>query len=328
VSGLGSAAEAPSIRDAATRDPVMASPRPNSRQIYLRALVRDKLTLAAALFLALLLVSAIFAPWVVPHDPTRGGLMLRNLPPLTAAAGGAFPYVLGTDALGRDELSRLIFGARISLAVGFGSVLLSGTFGVLLGLIAGYYRGGVDDLIMRVVDLQMGFPSLLTALVVLYALGGGVWKVILVLAVTRWMVYARVTRGFVLSQRESVFVEAAKSVGCGDRRIIFRHILPNLLSPILVLATLEVATTILTEASLSFLGLGIQPPQSSWGLMLAEGRGYVTTAWWLVTFPGVAILLTALSLNLLANWVRAVTDPVTRWQYLRPQGARAAIDRE
>ncbi len=123
-----------------------------------------------------------------------------------------------------------------------------------------------------------------------------------------------------------MFVEAAKSVGCGDRRIIFRHIVPNLLSPILVLATLEVATTILTEASLSFLGLGIQPPESSWGLMLAEGRGYVTTAWWLVTFPGLAILLTALSLNLLANWVRAVTDPVTRWQYLRPKGAKAAVD--
>jgi peptide/nickel transport system permease protein len=270
-----------------------------------------------------LVLSAVFAPWVAPHDPERGGLMLRNKPPMTAAADGGFPYVLGTDPLGRDELSRLIYGARISLAVGFASVLLSGAFGVVLGLIAGYYRGGIDDIIMRLVDLQMGFPSLLTALVVLYALGGGVWKVILVLAVTRWMVYARVTRSFVLSQRESVYVEAARSVGCDDRRIIFRHIVPNLLSPLIVLATLEVATTILTEASLSFLGLGIQPPQSSWGLMLAEGRGYITTAWWLVTFPGVAILLTAISLNLLAGWARAVTDPVTRWQYLRPKSARA-----
>ena len=326
--GLGTAAEVAPRPGAAPPGPVVAAPQPRSRQIYLRALARDKLALAAALFLALLLLAAVFAPWVAPHDPARGGLMLRNQPPLTEAAGGAFPYVLGTDPLGRDELSRLIYGARISLAVGFASVLLSGTFGVVLGLIAGYYRGAVDDFIMRVVDLQMGFPSLLTALVVLYALGGGVWKVILVLAVTRWMVYARVTRGFVLSQRESVFVEAAQSVGASDRRIIVRHILPNLLSPIMVLATLEVATTILTEASLSFLGLGIQPPDSSWGLMLAEGRGYVTTAWWLVTFPGIAILLTALSLNLLAGWVRAVTDPVTRWQYLRPQGAKAAIDRE
>ena len=325
MSGIGQVAEsAPGGGPASAA--AVAPPRPRSRQIYLRALVRDKLALAAAIFLGLLLVSAVFAPWVAPHDPERGGLMLRNKPPLTEAADGGFPYVLGTDPLGRDELSRLIYGARISLAVGFASVLISGTFGVMLGLIAGYYRGGIDDLIMRVVDLQMGFPSLLTALVVLYALGGGVWKVILVLAVTRWMVYARVTRGFVLSQRESVFVEAAKAVGCSDRRIILRHLLPNLLSPILVLATLEVATTILTEASLSFLGLGIQPPQSSWGLMLAEGRGYVTTAWWLVTFPGLAILLTALSLNLLAGWVRAVTDPVTRWQYLRPKGAKAAVD--
>jgi peptide/nickel transport system permease protein len=177
---------------------------------------------------------------------------------------------------------------------------------------------------MRLVDTQMGFPSLLMALVVLYVLGAGVWNVVLVLAVTRWMVYARVTRGLVLAHREDVFVEAARALGCSDRRILLRHILPNLVSPILVLATLEVATVILTEASLSFLGLGIQPPQSSWGLMLAEGRGYITTAWWLVTFPGLIILLTALSLNLLSTWGRAVTDPITRWRYLQPK--RAAAD--
>lgn len=322
MSAVGNAGGADRNPAAASPRPSLAPPRTTSWTTYVRALVRDKLSFAAALFLAVLILSAVFAPWVAPHDPERGGLMLRNKPPMTAAADGGFPYVLGTDALGRDELSRLIFGARVSLAVGFASVLLSGAFGVVLGLIAGYYRGGIDDAIMRLVDLQMGFPSLLTALVVLYALGGGVWKVILVLAVTRWMVYARVTRSFVLSQRESVYVEAARSVGCDDRRIIVRHIVPNLLSPLIVLATLEVATTILTEASLSFLGLGIQPPQSSWGLMLAEGRGYVTTAWWLVTFPGVAILLTAISLNLLAGWARAVTDPVTRWQYLRPKGAK------
>ena len=186
--------------------------------------------------------------------------MLRNKPPMTEAADGGFPYMLGTDALGRDQLSRLIYGARISLSVGFASVLISGTIGVLLGLIAGYYRGCVDDIIMRFVDLQMGFPSLLMALLVLYVLGAGVWKVVLVLAVTRWMVYARVTRSLVLAYREYVFVEAARSTGCSDRRILFLHILPNLLSPILVLATLEVGTMILTEASLSFLGLGIRPP--------------------------------------------------------------------
>jgi peptide/nickel transport system permease protein len=285
--------------------------------------VADKLALVALAFLIVLLFSAIFAPLVAPYPPEVGGLMLRNKPPLTAASDGGFPYVLGTDALGRDQLSRLIYGAQVSLAVGFASVALSGSVGVLLGLIAGYYRGLADDVIMRLVDTQMGFPSLLMALVVLYVVGAGVWNVVFVLAVTRWMVYARVTRSLVLFQREEVFVEAARALGCSNERILFRHILPNLLSPILVLATLEVATMILTEASLSFLGLGIQPPESSWGLMLAEGRAYVTSAWWLVMFPGLAILLTALSLNLLSTWVRAVTDPVTRWRFLAPRKSMA-----
>lgn len=283
--------------------------------LYATALVRDPVTLTAALFLVLLVLSAIFAPFIAPFDPEEQSLMLRNQPPGTES-DGMLPHLLGTDQLGRDLLSRLLFGARISLAVGVSSVAVSGIVGVVLGLIAGYYRGIVDDVIMRLVDTQMGFPSLLMALVVLYVVGAGVWNVIFVLAVTRWMVYARVTRGLVLSHREMVFVEAAQALGCSDRRILFLHILPNLVSPLLVLATLEVSTMILTEASLSFLGLGIQPPQSSWGLMLAQGRSYVTTAWWLVTFPGIAILLTALSLNLLATWVRAVTDPVTRWRYL------------
>ncbi len=291
---------------------------PSTRQIYWRALLQDKLALLSAIFLLVLILSAIFAPIVAPHDPEAGGLSTRNDPPMTESADGP-PYILGTDALGRDQLSRLIYGARVSLAVGFASVLISGTVGVLLGLMAGYYRGIVDDIIMRLVDLQMGFPSLLMALLVLYVLGAGVWKIIFVLAVTRWMVYARITRSLVLSYRESLFVESARSMGCSDRRVLFLHIFPNLLSPLLVLATLEFATMILTEASLSFLGLGIQPPQSSWGLMLAQGRSYVTSAWWLVTFPGLFILLTALSLNLLATWVRAVTDPVTRWRYLAPR---------
>ena len=287
--------------------------------MYASALLRDKVTLTALLFLIVLVLTAIFASLVAPFDPEEQSLMLRNQPPMTEAEdGGSLPHLLGADQLGRDLLSRLIHGARISLAVGFAGAIFSGAFGVLLGLIAGYYRGVVDDIIMRLVDTQMGFPSLLTALLVLYVLGPGVWKVILVLGVTRWMLFARVTRSLVLSYREEVFVEAARTIGCSDRRILFKHILPNLLSPLFVLVTLEVATMILTEASLSFLGLGIQPPQSSWGLMLAQGRAYVTTAWWLVTFPGLAILLTALSLNLVATWVRAVTDPITRWRYLSP----------
>jgi peptide/nickel transport system permease protein len=285
-------------------------------RMYARALVADKAVLAACIFLIVLTFAAIFAGVIAPYDPAAQSLKLRNDPPLTIVEGETLPHLLGTDVLGRDQLSRLIYGARISLAVGLASALISGIGGVLLGLIAGYYRGSVDDLIMRLVDLQMAFPSLMVALLVLYAIGAGTWKVILVLAVTRWMVYARVTRAMVLSSRETAYVEAAHSTGCSNGRILFRHILPNLVSPLLVLATLEVATMMLAEASLSFLGLGIQPPETSWGLMLAESRSYITTAWWLVAFPGLAIFLTALSLNMLATWARTVTDPVLRWRVL------------
>lgn len=305
-------------------DATDASPRTgrSGLWLYLHALTRDELTFGAVIFLMVLIFSAIFAPLVAPFEPDAQSLMLRNQPPMTEAEdGGLMPHLLGTDQLGRDLLTRLLYGARVSLAVGFAGAIFSGAVGLVLGLVAGYYRGVVDDVIMRVVDTQMGFPSLMTALLVLYVLGPGMWKVILVLAVTRWMVFARITRGLVLAFREEVFIEAARTVGCSDRRILFRHILPNLLSPLLVLVTLDVATMILTEASLSFLGLGIQPPQSSWGLMLAQGRSYITSAWWLVTFPGLAILFTALSLNLVATWARGVTDPVTRWRYL---GGRAS----
>lgn len=285
-------------------------PRRSPAVRLLRALVRDPLALAALLFLLLLAVAALLAPWVAPFDPADGDLAMRNQPPLTAPEiGDGWPHLLGTDALGRDQLSRIIFGARISLLVAVISVLLSGILGTIIGLAAGYFRGIADDVAMRFVDLQMGFPSLLLALFVLYVIGAGLWNIVLVLALTRWMVYARVSRGLMLASRENVYVEAARAVGCGDRRIILRHLLPNLLTPLLVLATLEAATMILTEASLSFLGLGLPLGEPSWGQMLAQGRKYVTNAWWLVTFPGLAILLTALSFNLLATWLRSVTDP-------------------
>ncbi|MCC6314366.1 MAG: ABC transporter permease [Thermomicrobiales bacterium] len=285
--------------------------------VYLAALLNDKLTLLAVVFLVALGFAAVFAPLAAPFDPMAQNLLLRNKPPMTpAAAPDALPHLLGTDPLGRDLLSRIVFGARISLSVGALSVIISGVVGTVAGLVAGYRRGGVDDLVMRVVDIQMGFPSLLLALLVLYALGASIWNVIIVLAVTRWTIYARMARGIVLAQRESAFVEAAQAIGCSDRRILFIHILPNMLAPLLVLATLETAALILSEASLSFLGLGIQPPDTSWGLMLAEGRQYLRVAWWIVLFPGLALLFTALSLNLLATWLRGVTDPVQRWRYL------------
>ena len=281
----------------------------------MRGLWRDKVTLFACVFLLVLGIVAVFAPWLVPHDPMAANLSLRNRPPLTPS-DMAIPYILGTDALGRDLLSRLMMGAQVSLSIGLLGAVVSGSFGVTLGLIAGYYRGWVDDIIMRVVDVMLGFPTLLVALFVLFVVGGGYVNLVLVLALTRWMIYARVTRGMTLALREEPFVDGARVVGASDFRIITRHILPNLLSPVLVLSTLEVARLILAESALSFLGFGIQPPSSSWGLEVSGGRSYITSAWWLVTFSGAAIFMTALSLNLLATWLRALADPAQRWRWL------------
>jgi peptide/nickel transport system permease protein len=307
--------------------PVQQAKRPSTRITsadLFRALLDDKGVLVALCFITLVIGSATFAGLVAPHDPYAQSIRMRNRPPLTPPLqAGAPPHLLGTDALGRDTLSRLIYGARISLTVGLTTALISGTVGVALGLLAGYYRGRIDDLIMRLVDLQMSLPSLLLALFVLFALGPSFQNLILVMVVTRWMVYARITRAMMLSLRERPFVEAARALGCSDRRVVLVHMLPNLFSPILVLATLEIATMMLALAALDFLGLGIQPPDSSWGLMLAQGREYISSAWWQVTFPGLAILLTALSFNLLATWVRVITDPVSSWRWIRRRGTRA-----
>jgi peptide/nickel transport system permease protein len=283
-----------------------------------RALRRDWITSAAAVFLIVVISCAILADQLVQvgliRDPNTQSLLLRNSAP-GIAKDGSF-HIMGTDQLGRDLFARLIFGARVSLSVGIATVLVSGLIGVVLGLVAGYYRGKVDDIIMRLVDVQMGFPSLMLALAVLYAAGPSFKNLILVLALTRWMVMARLTRAMTLSLRETPFVEAAHVLGASHLRVMFLHLLPNLLSPIMVLATLEFARAMLSEAALSFLGLGIQPPESSWGLMLSQGRAYITDAWWLVMLPGMAILLSTLSANLLATWIRAITDPVQRWRWL------------
>jgi peptide/nickel transport system permease protein len=284
---------------------------------FLHALVRDPVTLVACLVLGVIVIAALGADWLAPYDPLQQRLARRNLPPLTPALeAGGFPHLLGTDELGRDLLSRLMHGGRVSVLVGVLGALASGLIGITLGLLAGYYRGWVDDLIMRAVDTMLAVPTLLIALFVLFLAGGGVANLIIVLALVRWMIFCRVTRGMVLSLREQPFVMAARAVGCTDRRIMFRHLLPNMLSPLLVLYTLEVAILILAEAALSFLGFGVQPPDSSWGLMIARGREYLRSAWWLVTFPGLAIFCTTLSLNLIATWVRSVTDPVQRWRWL------------
>lgn len=289
-----------------------------------RALMRDWPTLLAVVFLLSALTCAVGARFVAPYDPLKPNLVMRNRPPMTAGSvEGQFPHILGTDPLGRDVFSRLVFGSRVSLAVGAASVLVSGTLGVLLGLMAGYHRGRVDDIIMRTVDLMSALPTLLVALFVLFVIGPGITNLVLVLALVRWPNYARLARSMTLSHRESAFVEGAEALGASAPRIIFRHILPHLLSPILVLGTLEFAAMVLAEASLSFLGFGIQPPQPSWGLDVSAGREYIMSAWWLVTFPGIMILLTTLSLNLLGTWVRAITDPVQRWRWLMQSDRRA-----
>jgi peptide/nickel transport system permease protein len=282
------------------------------------AFFSDWITVSAAIFLLGVIVSALLADQLVQagliRDPNTQSLLIRNTAP-GIAKDGSF-RLFGTDQLGRDLLARLVYGARVSLSVGAATVLVSGLVGVMLGLLAGFYRGWVDDLLMRLVDVQMGFPSLLLALVVLYAAGPSFKNVVLVLALTRWMVMARLTRAMALSLRESPYVEAARVLGASNSRIMYLHLLPNLLSPVLVLATLEFARAMLSEAALSFLGLGIQPPESSWGLMLSQGRAYIESAWWLVTLPGLAILLSTLATNLLATWIRAITDPVQRWRWL------------
>jgi peptide/nickel transport system permease protein len=285
----------------------------------LRALLREKITFAALVFLLLMLGSAILSRPLVHlgllHDPSIQNLLLRNSPP-GVAPDGTF-RLCGTDQLGRDELARIVFGARVSLSVGFATVLVSEIVGIILGLLAGYFGRWVDDVLMRFVDIQMGFPTLILALAVLYVAGSGFRNIVLVLAVTQWPIVARVTRGLTLSFRECEFVTGARSIGATDARIMVRHLLPNLLSPVLVVGTLQFAGAMLTEAALSFLGVGIQPPEFSWGLMLAQGRPYITSAWWLVAFPGCAILLTTLSVNLLATWMRFITDPAQRWRWLR-----------
>ena len=312
----------------AVPDPFEAARGITARKL-LRALWRDKLMLFPLIFLAALFVASVGADFLAPHDPLDQNLRSRNLPPMSmpAAEAEGFRYILGADPLGRDLFSRLIHGARVSLAVGLASVLASGTIGILLGLMAGYHRGWLDDLVMRGVDVLLGIPGLLLALFILFLVGTGFWNLVIVFALTRWMIYARVTRGLTLSFREQPFVEGAQTIGCSDSRIIFRHILPNLASPILVLATLEIAIVILAEAGLSFLGMGIQPPAPTWGRMVAEGRDYITSAPWLITFPGLAILLTALSLNLSAAWLRMVSDPVQRWRWFAsPPGPGSATD--
>jgi peptide/nickel transport system permease protein len=270
--------------------------------------MRNRAGAIGLVIVALDLVVALLAPALAPHDPLDQDVTRRLLPPVWLAGGGA-EHLLGTDQLGRDILSRIIHGSRVSLLIGFLSVIVSLPVGVCVGLLAGYWSGRLDDVTMRVADVQLAFPFILLAITIAGVLGPSPRNVVLILAIGGWVVYARLARGQVLSLREKEFIEAARGLGVGTFRILFRHLLPNVASPVIVVATFAVAQMILLESSLSFLGLGVQPPTPSWGGMLNDGRAYITVAWWLSTLPGAAIMLTVLGINFVGDWLRDLLDP-------------------
>ncbi len=279
---------------------------------FLRALLRSRTGLLGAVLLTLFIGAAILAPLLGLPDPVRSDLRGRFAPPTWSGLFSPGAHPLGADQLGRDILSRIIHGSQITLSVATCAVVLGGIVGVFLGIVAGYFGGVVDRILMRLVDIQLAIPLMLLALLVVAALGPNLTNLVIVLAVTSWIRYARIIRGQVLALRSREFVQSARAIGASTWRIMLRHILPNVLTPALVVATLELARVIIMDAALSFLGLGVQPPDASWGRMLAEGRVYISTAWWIVTFPGLAILLTVLSVNLLGDWLRDYFDPKLR----------------
>lgn len=261
--------------------------------------------------LGLIVLVAIVPGAFAPHGALDQDLATRLRPPAWLA-GGSWDHLLGTDALGRDVLSRIIFGARVSLAVGLMAVLVSGALGVGLGVLAGYFRGPIDDVIMRITEVQLSFPFILAAVAIVSVLGAGLRNIILVLGVTGWTTYARVVRGAALALREREFLEAARAVGCSHLRVMHRYILPNIMGTVLVLGTFALATFVIAESALSYLGLGVQPPTPTWGGMLSDGYLYLRTAWWITTFPGLVLMLTVLSINVIGDWARDVFDPRLR----------------
>lgn len=286
-------------------------PRPSRLHSYSRSLWRNKTALLGLIVLLIVVVAAITAPIISPYDPGKQDITMRLTPPAWQD-GGASSHLLGTDALGRDMLSRIIYGSRISLLVGLSAVIVQGLIGVTLGLIAGYYGGRVDSVIMRVTDLQYALPFLVLAVAVMAVLGPSLRNVILVLGITGWVYYARIVRAEVLALRGREFIEAAESIGATSRRLMLRHILPNVMTSIIVVGSLQVARMIISEASLSFLGLGVPPSIPTWGGMVAEGRTYVATSWWVAGLAGAAIFITVMAVNLVGDWLRDELDPTLK----------------
>jgi len=274
-----------------------------------RKFLRRWLALIGLVIITTVSVMALMADKVATKDPTRIDIMARLKPPGYVHPRSGLTMWLGTDHLGRDVFSRIIYGSRISLAVSVPAVILSGGIGLTLGLLAGFYRGWLDVIVMRLVDLQLAFPFILLALSIVALLGPSLPNIIMVFAITAWPVYARTVRGMVLALQEQEFVVAEIALGASNNRIMFNHLLPNLLNPLLVLASFEVARMILLESALGYLGLGVQPPTPTWGNMLADGRDYIRDAWWIAMFPGLAIMVTAAGVNFLGDGLRDLFDP-------------------
>jgi peptide/nickel transport system permease protein len=279
---------------------------------HLASIRRDGWPMVPITILAVIALLAIFADVIAPHDPQVGLLGERFRPPAWQQ-GGSATHLLGTDHVGRDVLSRLIFGARISMMVGFMAVIFAGVLGTTLGILAGYLGGWVDQVIMRVTDAWLALPALTFAIFLAAVVGPSMWNIVIILAAVYWTRYARVIRGEVLSLKERDFVRLAIVAGCSKRTIMRRHILPNVVNSAIVLATLMLGVVIVTEAALSFLGVGVPPPQPAWGLMLADGKkGLMAGYWWLTVLPGICIMLLVLAANLLGDWLRVKFDPQLR----------------
>lgn len=286
------------------------SSRPKKSELkrWIKQLFKSKTGIVGAVIVLFTIIIAIFAPLLAPYDPGKVAPLMRLKPPMWME-GGSIEHILGTDNLGRDILSRILYGSRVSLIVGIGAVLVSGLIGAVLGLLAGFYGGWINAIIMRTADAFLAIPTILLMLVVLAVVGPGLSTLIFVIGITNWVSYARVVRGEVLSIKEREFIKSVVAIGARKSRIIFLHILPNVISSFIIISGMSVATTIVLEASLSFLGLGIKSPAVSWGGMLSDGRQYVATAWWVATFPGLAITITVLGVIFLGDWLRDMLDP-------------------
>ena len=275
---------------------------------------RDKFATVALAVFAVLVLSSVFADLVAPHDPLKQDLLNRLKPPVWVE-GGSWKYILGTDLLGRDILSRCIHGGRMSLGIGAAVILMGGIFGSLMGLLSGYFGGRFDAILMRYIDFQISIPYFLLALTIMAAIGPGTMNLIIVLSIGSWPLFARYARSIMMSLRNQVFIEAARVAGAKEMSIMTRHVFPNILSPLVTLTTLELSRIVLTEASLSYLGMGVRPPTPAWGLMVQEAHDYLMIANWAVTTPGVFIMLTTLSINIFATRLRISTDPLQRGKH-------------